>query len=240
MIKYYTPFVLLILIFSEPINAQESSSSILGDGGYAFGVKGGATVATQTWNGFQRNALFSYHADAFVEMPGTWKQKNGNLQRSSFLTQLGYHRKGSAFRNVFYYSNNNSRVIVPPNEFHNLSLTIIGKGNYLIQEKSLAYYGFGLRLDYTIDYQLLQNSTFGVNRFNYGVWIGGGYEWVLGKGPWALFLEANISPDISRQVFIPGGLPSQYTDASGNPLRTTEQKVYNLIFELSLGFKIYK
>jgi hypothetical protein len=230
-----------LTVHAQEANIEQINGSF-GSGGYAFGIKGGPTVATQTWNGFQLNALFSYHTDLFAEVLGSWKDKNGTgkFQRSSFVAQLGYHRKGSAFRNVFVYGPNGGFVIVPSNEFHNLSLTLMGKGAFKTNETSNVYYALGLRLDYTITYQLLQQTTFGVNRFNYGVWLGGGYEWQLGKGPWAVFVEANISPDLSRQVFIPGGLPSQYRDANGNYLPTTEQKVVNLVFELSAGVKLYK
>jgi hypothetical protein len=237
-------FVLISLIPTTMLaqEANTETSNSFGSGGYALGLKGGLTVATQTWNGFQLNALFSYHTAFFAELLGSWKDKNnsGKFQRTSFIAQLGYHRKGSAFRNVFFQGPNGGPTIVPSNEFHNLSLTLLGKGAFKTNEKSSAYYAMGLRADYTITFQLLQQSTFGVNRFNYGVWLGGGYEWQIGEGPWAVFVEANISPDLSRQVFIPAGLPSQYRDANGNYLPTTEQKVINLVFEISVGAKFHK
>jgi len=95
-------------------------------------------------------------------------------------------------------------------------------------------------LDYTVEYKLVGIGTeAGVNRFTYGVWFGGGYEWDLGKSPLSFFIEANINPDIGRQVFIPAGLRTQYTDQqTGQPIYTTQQKVNNLIFELSVGLKI--
>jgi len=224
--------------------AQEdiTDSGGVGSGGYAFGFKGGPTVATQTWNGFQRNALFSYHGSAFVEAMGRWNDKNAVAKRSSFQAELGYQRKGSTFRNVFFYNQGNQKVSIPSNLFHNISLTLLGKGAFKIKERSLAYYAIGLNLNYTVNYQLVgMGSSAGVNRFNYGIWLGGGYEWQLGKGPWAFFIEANINPDISKQVFMPPGLRTQYQDpVSGQPIYTTEQKVYNLVFEFSLGVKINK
>ena len=212
----------------------------VGSGGFAFGFKGGPTIATQNWNGFQRNGLITYHGDIFVESMGSWKQKGSIAQRSSFQAQLGYHRKGSTFRNVFIYDQNNRKIKIPSNLFHNISLGLLGKGAFKIQEKSLAYYGIGITLDYTVEYQLVGIGTeAGVNRFTYGVWFGGGYEWDLGKSPLSFFVEANINPDIGRQVFIPAGLRTQYTDQqTGQPIYTTQQKVNNLIFELSVGLKI--
>ena len=171
---------------------------------------------------------------------GSWKQKGNISQRSSFQAQLGYHRKGSTFRNVFIYDQNNNKIKIPSNIFQNISLGLLGKGAFKIEEKSLAYYAIGITLDYTVKYQLVGMGTeAGVNRFTYGVWFGGGYEWDLGKSPLSFFIEANINPDIGRQVFIPAGLRTQYTDQqTGQPIYTTQQKVNNLIFELSVGLKI--
>jgi hypothetical protein len=233
----------LLLALSIHLSAQDESSEYngnVGSGGFAFGFKGGPTIATQNWNGFQRNGLITYHGDIFVESLGAWKQKGNIAQRSSFQAQLGYHRKGSTFRNVFIYDQNNNKIKIPSNIFQNISLGLLGKGAFKIQEKSLAYYAIGITLDYTVKYQLVGIGTeAGVNRFTYGVWFGGGYEWDLGKSPLSFFVEANINPDIGRQVFIPAGLRTQYTDQqTGQPIYTTQQKVNNLIFELSVGLKI--
>ncbi len=245
MIRNLLSGIVFIFFLSISASAQEDSSyysSAIGSGGFAFGFKGGPTIATQTWNGFQRNALFSYHGDAFVEVMGSWKAKGSISQRSSFLASLGYHRKGSTFRNVFYLpSPGVPRIKTPSNLFHNISLGLLGKGAFKIQEKSLAFYGIGITLDYTLTYQLVGiSTTTGVNRFTYGIWFGGGFEWNLGKSPWAFFVEANINPDIGRQVFIPAGLPTQFYDSNGIMIPSTQQKVNNLILEISVGFKINK
>jgi hypothetical protein len=235
-------FLIFVLIQSLNLWAQDDivpNSSVVGGGGFAYGFKWGPTIATQNWNGFQRNGLISYHGDIFVESMGSWKQKGGIAQRSSFQAQLGYHRKGSTFRNVFVYDQFNNKIKIPSNLFHNISLGLLGKGAFRLQAKSLAYYGIGVTLNYTVDYQLVGLGTeTGVNRFTYGVWFGGGYEWDLGNSPVSFFVEAAINPDIGRQVFIPGGLPSQYRDQDGNIIPTQQQKVNNLIFELSVGFKM--
>ena len=235
-------FLLIVLMQALNLWAQDEDtpSNASAGGGFAYGFKGGPTVATQTWNGFQRNGLISYHGDIFVESMGSWKQKGGVAQRSSFQAQLGYHRKGSTFRNVFIYDQMNNKIRIPSNLFHNISLGLLGKGAFRLQPKSLAYYGIGITLDYTVKYQLVGLGTeTGVNRFTYGVLFGGGYEWDLGKSPLSFFIEANINPDIGRQVFIPAGLRTQYTDpVSGQPIYTIQQKVNNLIFELSLGLKM--
>ncbi len=234
-----TIITILFCVVALSISAQEEVIG-LGSGGFAYGFKGGPTIATQNWNGFQRNGLISYHGDLFVESLGGWKQNGKILQRSGFQAQLGYHRKGSTFRNVFIYDQFNNKIRIPSNLFHNISLGLLGKGAFRLQEKSLAYYAIGVTLDYTVDYQLVGLGTeTGVNRFTYGVWFGGGYEWDLGNSQLSFFIEANINPDIGRQVFIPAGLRTQYTDpVSGQPIYTTQQKVNNLIFELSIGLKV--
>ena len=71
---------------------------------------------------------------------------------------------------------------------------------------------------------------------NYGVWLGGGVEFQLAKT--SAFLELSISPDASRQVYMPPGINLNFTDAFGNQLTTREEKVFNFALEISLGFKL--
>ncbi len=206
----------------------------VGSGGYDYGLKGGLTIATQDWNGFQRNALFSYHGAMFFDVKGGWKEKeNGSATQSKFGGQLGYHRKGSSFQNVFI-AGSNSR---PQNVFHNVSLTLWGKQAFRTSAQSHFYGGFGLRVDYTVDYQLFGFGVEGVNAFNYGVWLAGGMEFDLSERT-ALILELSVSPDLSNQVLVPPGYSTGLNDINGNPILSQEQRVNNLIFEVSAGFKI--
>lgn len=237
--KHLLISILALLLISSSAWAQDDNyePTGIGSGGTVFGFKGGMTLATQTWNGYQRNALLSYHGDLQVEWLGRWTQKEkGPMRRYAMQIQLGYHRKGSGFRNVF--SLNGSPA--PTNTFHNISLTAIGKGYFKTSAVTNLYYGLGLRLDGTVDYQLFGTGLEGVNRINYGVWLGGGLEFELKNAAPVFFIEVNISPDISQQVFVPPGIDTGLRDVNGNPIPSREQKVINLIAELSIGMKFGK
>jgi hypothetical protein len=233
----FSLILLIILALGYQLQAQSEETPYnggVGSGGYDYGLKGGLTIATQTWNNFQRNALFSYHGAVFFDVKGVWKEKdNGPTTQSKFGGQLGYHRKGSSFRNVFIAGSNNQ----PKNLFHNVSLTLWGKQAFKTSTNSHFYGGFGLRLDYTVDYELFGFGVEGVNRVNYGVWLAGGMEFDLSEST-AVILELSVSPDLSNQVFVPAGYSTGLNDQNGNPILSQEQKVNNLIFEISAGFKI--
>lgn len=236
MMNRLSLIVLLILGLGYQLQAQREPpyDGGLGSGGFDYGLKGGLTIATQDWNGFQRNALFSYHGDIFLDVKGVWKEKeNGPTTQSRFGGQLGYHRKGSSFRNVFVLGGGSR----PKNAFHNVSLTLWGKQAFKTSPSSNFYGGFGLRADYTVSYELFGFGTEGVNRVNYGVWLGAGMEFDLNEKS-AIVLEISVSPDLSNQILVPAGYPTGLEDQNGNPILSQEQKVNNLIFEVSAGFKL--
>ena len=56
----------------------------------AMGVRGGLTVGIQNWSGTQRQPMFSYHADFAYE--------KFNSDKFSYLINVGYHSRGSAYR----------------------------------------------------------------------------------------------------------------------------------------------
>jgi hypothetical protein len=227
----------MIWLWASLLQAQENFPS-----GTLYGLKGGLTVGTQRWNNFDRQALFSYHGAFSLESAGEWRE---NKSRTLFGMQLGYHRRGSAVRVQYADPSNPQNVIrdVLPYPFHNLSLVVSGKGQHLLSPTMLGQYNLGLRLDYTVAYSnpFMDFDRF-VNKFNYGLWLGGGLQWALGKAPLNLLLEVNISPDISRQIYVPPGIPIQYVDWSGNVQRfpSQEQKVMNMCFEVSVGLIFVK
>ena len=239
--QFFFLWFALFLTFS--LSAQEEENNYdggIGSGGTVWGFKGGPSLATQMWNGFQRAPLFSYHGDVFIEVLGPWKDKKGtgSFKRSSFGAQLGYHRKGSSLRSVFYYTDG-KQVKLPSNVFHNISLTAFGKGAFKTSQNSNFFYGMGLRLDYTLTYSLIGYGLEGVNRPNYGIWLGAGHEWRL-KDALGLFVELSISPDISKQIFVPPGYPTGLYYSNGNPIMSQGQKVNNLLMEISIGIKFGK
>jgi hypothetical protein len=75
----------------------------------------------------------------------------------------------------------------------------------------------------------------GLNRFNYGITVGGGLERRLGSSPLMMQVELQAQPDFSLQIQSPA-LP-YYDVQQRNVLIFAEQKVSNITFELTLGFK---
>lgn len=220
-------FLLIVLLTTNAtLVAQEEPTEDRLEGGLYYGVYGGGTVASQNWNNFQRNALMAYHTGFFVESldPGSAGQQ------TSYLFALGYHKKGSSFRNMFV---GGSRV--PANEFHNLTLLGAFKKNYVSgpENRDRLYFLLGLRAEYTMNYQLVGFGVEGVNRALLGVKIAGGYDLRIPDSNLGIRLEASVSPDVTRQVFVPAGYSTGMNDQNGNPILSQEQKVYNIIFEVS-------
>ncbi|MCP4440637.1 MAG: hypothetical protein GY810_16955 [Aureispira sp.] len=224
---------LSVLLFNSNAWSQEQDED--GIGAFAFGAKGGFTLASQAWNKIQMTPIISYHGDLFVEWMGGWKTKaKGPKMRYGFQAQLGYHRKGSAWGRAF--QNN-----ITPNIFHNIGLAVLGKG-YFQTGKFSPYYGIGLRMDYTVKSQLVTPQYIAaVRKITYGIWFGGGIEWHTGeKSPLDLVLEVSVSPDIGPQIEAPpvDASNSGMIDYLGNPVSLPAQKVFNIIFEVSLGVKL--
>lgn len=222
---------LSLLLLNSNVWSQEQDED--GVGAFAFGAKGGFTLATQAWNGFKNTPIMSYHGDLFVEWMGGWKDKpKGPKMRYGFQAQLGYHLKGCSFGRIFQNP--------APNIFHNIGLGVLGKG-YFQTGKFSPYYGIGLRLDYTVKSQLITPQyTAAVRRITYGVWFGGGIEWHVGEdSPLDLVLEVSVSPDIGPQIEAPpvAASNSGVVDYTGRPVALPGQKVFNIIFEVSLGVK---
>ena len=231
----YIPIVLFLMSFIPLLQAQETSPFFEMGGTYA--LKGGLTLANQRWNNLERNTLPSYHVALDFASAGEWRDGN---KRSIFGLQLGYFRRGSAIRVEFIDPNNPNNFFRRRLEypFHNLSIMPYAKGQHLLNEQTAFHYGLGLRGEYTLAYRspFIDFDRF-VNRFNYGLWVGGGMQWALGQSPLGLIIELSVSPDLSRQIFVPPGIPIQYTDPSGSiqSFPSQEQRVFNLCFELSIG-----
>ena len=118
--------------------------------GYAFGVKGGLTLATQNWdNSLQRDVAIKYHGIAFIESISEEDQ-------FALFAQAGYHVKGSAIRNRNFPTNFGQVVRPPAFEFlfYNISLTLGAKQKFELGSSSKWYWLLGVRGDYTLDTNL--------------------------------------------------------------------------------------
>jgi hypothetical protein len=200
----------------------------------AYILKGGATGGSQTWENAPRNnnLLLRYHGAIAVETHDNLEDKF-----AAFL-QLGYHVKGSALRfrggvdlngNVFGPQTNAL-------EFRNISMILGGKRKYDIGEYDKWYYSLGIRGDYTASYTLdfFPGFSDGVRRWNFGISLGGGYQWNISEHIGLIF-EANVHPDFSRQIFLP---PARYINFFTGELETwPEISIRNVAFEISIGIR---
>ncbi len=217
--------------------------------GSAFGVKGGATVGIQRWNGLDQGALLKYHGIAYIETLDV----EDNL--FSIFAQAGYHIKGSALRNTRFTLNNGNIFNLPAQEFQfrNVSLTIGGKKKFAVgsNRDNRAYYLLGIRGEYTINTNLNEyqeaNNVFSnffpsdnwVRRFNYGATVGGGFEFPFSDLVGGI-VEFTVNPDLSRQYWQPAleNVPDPYNP--GNNRTIGERQIYNVTLEISLGIRLLR
>lgn len=231
-------FVQLLFIGWFGIIGQETIAQ-----SYAFGVKGGATVGFQKWQGFQRDPLYAYHGILFIESAE---------EDSPFglFAQIGYHVKGTAnrFNNAtFSIQGRDYRPATQNFEFNTISLAAGGKKRLKIVGSSSPYYMLGVRGDYTISTNLSEYNELSsfyasfpvdgfVRKWGYGVTAGGGIEIPFGE----LFggiLEVTVNPNFSRQYYQPP-IPNVIDPfRPGNTINLSERNIYNLTIELSLGLR---
>jgi opacity protein-like surface antigen len=202
--------------------------------GFAFGVKGGLTLGFQKWNGYERSPLPSYNGSIYIESLPVEK-------RFSVFGQLGYHVKGSRIK--YQYRNQNGELLRArfDAEFRNVSLVLGMKSAYSITSKGTkAYYLLGIRGDYNINYNLEQKSQAfrdqDVNKFTYGLTLGGGLEVPFTKLV-GMTLEMQISPDVRPQIFNPA---LTYENPITNVVSNRSIKVINTVFEITVGFRFLR
>ena len=210
--------------------------------GSAFGVKGGLTMGFQKWNDFEQQPLFRYHGIVFIE----------SLGDNVLFAQAGYHVKGSALRNLRFtnpISGNIGSVPAQDFQFRNASLTLGAKKKHNMGSggNSKAYYMLGLRGEYTINTNLkeYENPNFPflttwptdswVRKFNYGMTIGGGFEFPFGELISGL-LEFTINPDLSKQYYQPA-FENVYDPYTGTNRTTSERKITNITLEVTFGIR---
>lgn len=200
--------------------------------GTAYGIKGGLTLGSQSWNGSERELLTAYNGSLFVETI--------NDETSLRLFgEFGYHIKGSTIVTRKFVDMNNvtypRRVIRQP--FTNLSLAFGAKNMHTLTETISGYYMVGPRVDYNLNYEIaFLNIDRFVNKFTYGATVGGGVEFKFGDAPFAAQLEFQVQPDVANQIFFQN-VP--YVDRNGNQFNLS-QKVRNISYEITLGFKFIR
>jgi len=218
--------------------------------GMAFGFKAGPSIGFQNWNnGGQRDALFAYHGIAFIESLAAQDE-------FAIFAQTGFHVKGGAVRyNRFTFLDNSNNLRDFPGrtdryEFRNLSLTVGGKQKFGLNNFSY-YYLFGIRGEFTINTNLnefqegfpegIRNffpSPQNVRRLNYGVTVGGGFEFKFAELISGI-VELTVNPDFSKQYrrFAIDNVYNPFTMQNGT---LPEQELSNNTIELSIGIRLIR
>lgn len=235
-------FVFLFLLIGSCFSQQAWTQS------YAFGLKVGPSLGIQNWNGFEQDLLIKYHGALFIETAP-------EDSYSSLFAQIGYHIRGSAFRNRLGVNFNNNQIDrLPPTEFQfrNIALTLGFKRRYdLNTGNGQYYYSLGIRGEYTIDTNLEEYEFFAsafntpiypvddfVNPLNYGAYLGGGLQFPFGELV-AGFVEISFNPDFSNQYRQPSlqGIRSPFT---GNNTTISERLIRNTTVELTFGMRFLR
>lgn len=228
----------LLFYFTTVVNTSSAQS-------YAWGLKGGLTAAFQTWDNYGRDALYKQHAILFIE--------SADDDKGSVFGQIGYHVKGSANRpkgRTIYRDLNGNLVEYKPSvieyAFYNLSLTTGFKKKYPLGA-NFAYYMLAIRGDYTLgtnfsQFDEINKSYFFyptdqfVNKWNYGVTVGGGFEFPFSELVRGV-LEFTVNPDFSIQYRQPpiNNLINPYDPTSNYSV--PERQIKNVTLEVTLGIR---
>ncbi|MBX2815847.1 MAG: hypothetical protein KTR24_07610 [Saprospiraceae bacterium] len=199
----------------------------------AFGIKGGPTLGVQRWQGSTTNdPLIKYHG-------AVWIETDSEESTGSLFAEAGYHIKGRAQRfraGVNPFTGNTFDARTFQMRFQNASLSLGGRQRFLTRTNLNAYYSLALRVEYTIAHELeiYEGLSAGVNNFVYGVTLGGGFEFPFGELVSGV-LDIRLSPDISRQIFVP---PFEWNNPWTGRVETfREQNIRNIALEVSVGFR---
>lgn len=206
--------------------------------GFYFGPKGGSVLGFQNWNGFERDPLFAYCGDVFIES----LDASGS---GALFASIGYHVRGSAtrvFNPILGY--NFSQGF----KFNNISLMLGAKKKFKSSGDWDYYYHMGVRVEYTVSTDFGNSSTLLnsgylpiedlTNKINYGISGGARVEYYLNDliSP---FFELTLSPDVSfqyRQDAI-GNVTNPYT---GQLTTLPMREIRNFSIELTVGFKLLR
>ncbi len=228
----------LFLVFVVLVASEANSQS------FYFGIKGGPTFAYQKWESFNQSPLLTYHISGFVE------SYSDNNPLNCLYAQLGFHNKGSAWRGATAVTYGGDLYRIPTKKFvfSNLSLGVGGKRKQVLTDRIKSFYSFGLRAEYNLftnlDKFIKLNKTYNyyfpdngfVNKFTYGVAVGGGIEFSFSE----LFegsIELTVNPDLSNQYDQPqiSGVVSPYNPQNTITLR--RRRIKNTTIEISFGLR---
>lgn len=224
--------VLIVMSITDQVCAQ----------GYAFGFKGGPSLAFQQWNDFQRDPLLTLHGNIFIE---SLEEED----KSSVFASLGYHPRGAALRYRFDRGGIFSNPVSSKFIFRNISLIAGARQKFDYRENIKYFYSLGLRGEYTVSTNLDEYSEFNevnrtlffpdnefVNPVVFGLTIGGGVQYHF-KELSSIIVELNVHPDVTRQYFQPPipNVPDPFNP--GNIRDLSAREIRNITIELSVGLR---
>lgn len=197
--------------------------------GTLLSVKGSYGMSFQKWNNFERDFILSPGVDVMAE---TYDPESIN----SFFAEFGFHTRGSS---VIGYNLNRYQSL----KFHNLVLGLGAKQGRTISDRIKGYYLFGIRGEMNVATNFEDDSVYNayffvdeafVERFLFGVSVGGGLEYNIGENR-DILIELIVSPDLTNQYFQPYEFTR--TDPNGFTYSIRRQEVKNISVELKLGYR---
>ncbi len=220
--------------------------------GFAWGIKGGPSMALQKWDNTERDPLFTYNAILYIE-------SLDDDNAFTLFAQSGYNKRGSAVRiRPFSFADSAGQVRsfqgqTTKYEFTNISLAAGAKQKFDFGIDHKMYYLLGIRGEYTIDTNLDEfeersRASGGfypfegaVQDWNAGFIFGGGLEFRITDLIGAI-VELTVNPDFTKQYFHPAIqnvlIPSFNGQSSNGTLR--ERSIRNNTIELSVGFRFLR
>ncbi|MEM9834955.1 MAG: hypothetical protein AAF828_00550 [Bacteroidota bacterium] len=239
----------LLLVTAVPAHAQYLDL-LENEGGYLFGLRGGPSLGSQSWSGFEMRPLLTYHGDLFIEsIPVEGK--------FSLWASLGYHIRGSRInsRNVFDINGDQFRVPGETFEFQNLSLAIGAKQVFKYTAIADIFYTFGVRVDYNLDTNLDQYNDLNdasaqirlfypfetydwIRRVTYGITAGAGFDIPLSEKVGAT-IQITASPDFSLQYDQPP-IENVIDPFRAGNTSLPQRQIRNFTLEISAGFRFLR
>ena len=248
MIRYSTLF--LFFAFACMFTNTHAQKTITQ--GYVWGVKGGPSYLTQKGHYRTGGSAYGWHGDLFYD---SYSSESSN----SVYFQLGYHQRGAGLSR--YYLGNLHNIQLPRLRldnprflYHNVALEAGVKKRYKVTEALKAYFGIGLRGEYTLKTDLQKYAAINeeykapiypaenfVRHYQYGITMSVGAEFPLAEGLYEGFGELRLCQDLSTQYYQPPIPGAGYRDPyTGEQRDLNEISARNFTIELSFGLRIFR
>lgn len=222
-------------------------------GGYFWGATGGLSLGSQDWSNIETELNSGFHGDIFIESIPR------NESPFSFWARAGFHQRGSRISRQRAFTIQGSAVRLPADNFlfNNAVVSFGGKQVVGLVGPADFYYTLGLRAEYNIstnlgDYDQLTTTAGGIafrrnypidsyefiNRFVYGVSVGGGLNMPLSSAVGG-FVELSLHPDLSFQ-YNQGRIDNVIDPFNSGNSSLGERAIRNVTIEVSVGLRFLR